>query len=581
MDFFNKLYNFFKTLGWKLMVLKEFNEDLSIVLGGEAGQGIQTVENIFTRILKHSGYNVFSTKEYMSRIRGGTNTTEIRVSSKRISSYVDRIDILLPLDKKVISHLSDRISKDTIILGEKKIIQTGKKIENIEFSILAEDVGSKVYINTIAVGLLCGLFKINKEIIHKIIGNFFSKKSEKVVEKNIEAIDKGYNIGSNFDIIINIEKNDNISDELLLKGVESIGMGAIAGGCNFISSYPMSPSTGILVYLSDKSKDFDIVAEQAEDEIAAINMALGAWYAGAKAMVTTSGGGFALMCESISLAAMLESPIVIHLAQRPGPATGLPTRTEQADLELALYAGHGESPRIILAPGTLEEGFELSKEAFRLSDKFQVPVFIMTDQFFIDSFYNIEKFAISNIKDENHFIKTDRDYKRYKLTNSGISPRGIPNYGDGLVVLDSDEHDEDGHITEDLDLRVKMVDKRLNKHREIEKEIIKPKLIGREDYDTLVVSWGSNYGVVCEALDKLDRKDVSFLHFSQVYPLHSGSVDYFKKAKKVIIVENNATSQFSKLIKVYLNFDIKNKILKYNGLPFSVEEIYNKLKEEI
>ena len=231
--------------------------------------------------------------------------------------------------------------------------------------------------------------------------------------------------------------------ELLLSGSDAISLGALAGGCDYVCGYPMSPSTSVLEKMAAYAKKFDIIVEQVEDEIGVVNMALGAWYAGARALVTTSGGGFALMCEGISLGGMIESPLVLHLAQRPGPATGLPTRTEQGDLDMVLYAGHGDFPRIILAPGTLADGFTLTQKAFNLSAKYQVPVFILTDQFFVDSRYNTPVFDTGDLKVEKHIVKTDKDYKRFSLTKNGISPRGIPGYGSGNVCADSDEHDEE------------------------------------------------------------------------------------------------------------------------------------------
>ncbi|UCC22313.1 MAG: 2-oxoacid:acceptor oxidoreductase subunit alpha, partial [Planctomycetota bacterium] len=363
----------------------------------------------------------------------------------------------------------------------------------------------------------------------------------------------------------------------LLSGAEAVSLGAIAGGCNFVSSYPMSPSTAVLVFLARRGRDFGIIAEQAEDEIAAMNMAIGAWYAGARAMVTTSGGGFALMTEGLSLAGMLESPIVIHLGQRPGPATGLPTRTEQADLELALYAGHGEFPRIILAPGSIEDAFYLTQRAFNLASKYQVPVFVLTDQYFLDSYYNTASLELSGLEIDQHVVKTAKGYNRYELTDDGISPRGIPGYGEGLVAVDSDEHDTAGHITEDLDLRVAMVDKRLKKMDSIKAEAIEPELIGPEDYKTLIVCWGSTYHVASEAIKTLGSDDVSLLHFRQVYPLHESAAEYLKRARELVLIEGNATSQFGRLLKLRTGIDIENKILKYDGLSFSVEEVAERL----
>lgn len=569
-------------------LLSDKRDSLSIVLAGEAGQGIQTVEYILIRVLKLAGYNISSSKEFMSRIRGGTNSTEIRVSSKRVQAFTERIDILVPLNKGAMRHVKERISPDTIILGEKENFQKDYKqsrdnVIDIPFSQIASEIGGRIYANTVAIGLISALFRVEAEILKDFIKKHFSGKGGKIIRNNIEAGNKGYEIGSDLlhsqKIKIEIEKSSKVIDEILLSGAEAIALGAIAGGCNFLPFYPMSPSTSLAVFCAQHSQEFSLVVEQAEDEISAINMAIGAWYAGARAMVTTSGGGFALMVEGLSLAGMLETPVVIHLGQRPGPATGLPTRTEQGDLEFVFRAGHGEFPRIIFAPGTIEDAFYLTQKSFNLADKYQIPVFILTDQYLLDSYYNIPSLDISGMKIEEYVVKTNRDYKRYRLTEDGISPRGIPGFGQGLVVVDSDEHDDQGHITEDFEARTKMVDKRLKKLDSLRKEVIPPELVGSKDYKTLVIGWGSTYNVIKEAISCLRRDDISFLHFKQVYPLHPDTPGYIKKSEQCVIVENNATSQFGNLIKLFTGMDIGKKILKYNGLPFSLEEVADNLEK--
>lgn len=563
-------------------------EEVSVVLCGEAGQGIQTVEQILTRCLKLSGFHVFATKEYMSRVRGGSNSTEIRISSKRVSAYVDRMDILIPFYKSALEHMEKRISPDTVVLGDKEIIPKDSLSElnkyiDIPFSKIASDIGGRIYVNIIAAGVVLGTVGVEQRLLTNFISEFFSKKSDDVIQKNIEAVKKGYEIGTQIlnsgKIEFTIGRNPKVKDENLINGAEAVGLGALAGGCRFLSSYPMSPSTGVMVFLSQQMDDFDVVVEQAEDEISAINMAIGASYGGTRAMVTTSGGGFALMIEGVSLAGMLETPVVIHLAQRPGPATGLPTRTEQADLELALYSGHGEFPRIIFAPGNLMDALFLTQRAFNLADKYQIPVFVLTDQYLIDSLMNLPLLDISGMENEKHVVKTHKGYRRYEITENGISPRGIPGFGEGLVGVDSDEHDEEAHITENLEIRKKMVDKRLKKLDSIKKEIVPPELVGPSNYKILITGWGSTYNVVREALQELGREDISFLHFKQVYPLHEGTKNYLQKAKRNIIIENNATSQFGKLIKLYTGVDIEAKILKYDGLAFSVEGVAAEIKK--
>ena len=565
--------------------LSRFNEDVSIVLCGEAGQGIQTVEHILTQTLKLSGYHVFSTQEYMSRIRGGSNSTLVRISSKQVSAPVDRIDLLIPFSSGAIRHVQKRISPKTVLLGEKKIYGNeyhGDRAIDVPLSEIAREIGGPIYSNTVAVALLAGLFKVEREFIDQYLRHHFSGKDENTIHKNLEAAKRGFEVSDELTrsgkLQIDLLRHNEIKDHIMIDGVEALAMGAIAGGCNFLSFYPMSPSTAVAVLLAEHSKEFGIIVEQAEDEISAMNMGIGAWYAGGRGLASTSGGGFALMVEGLSLAGMIESPMVIHLGQRPGPATGLPTRTEQGELLFALYSGHGEFPRIIFSPGTIEDCFHLTQMAFDLADRYQVPVFILTDQYLLESHYNIPSLDPARIPVQKHFVETKQGYMRYELTEAGLSPRGIPGFGEGLVVLDSDEHDEEGHITEDLDLRTKMVNKRIKKLDLIKNNVIPPELVGSKNYETLIIGWGSTYHTIREALERLGKEDVAFLHFKQVYPLHPDTITFIKKAKKTVIVENNGTAQFSQLIRMQTGFDMDHKILKYNGLPFSVEELEEQLK---
>ncbi|MCX5825233.1 MAG: 2-oxoacid:acceptor oxidoreductase subunit alpha, partial [Deltaproteobacteria bacterium] len=321
--------------------------------------------------------------------------------------------------------------------------------------------------------------------------------------------------------------------------------------------------------------------EQAEDEIAAINMALGASYAGVRSMAATSGGGFALMQEGVSLAGMTETPIVVAVAQRPGPATGLPTRTEQGDLNFVLHAGHGEFPRVLFTPGSIVETIELSRKAFDLADRFQIPVFLLTDQYFADSVQVVEEEEIPLEVIARESPVFDATYKRYRLTEDGISPLTFPGLSDALVKLDSDEHDEEGKITEDPDLRKRMMDKRLGKLDLLKKEAIPPTFYGAMDAAVVVLCWGSNRLIVKEAAERLnaDGLSVCVLHFGQVYPLTPAMIaPYRLEAKKRICVENNATGQFAGLMKRELGIAIDQNVLKYDGDCFTVEELYQTLK---
>jgi 2-oxoglutarate ferredoxin oxidoreductase subunit alpha len=560
-------------------------KEISIVLSGEAGQGLVSVQNVLLKILKEEGFYFSSNSEYMSRVRGGVNTVSIRLTEKERRGNLKKIDILLTLNKNTIEHLKDRIDKHTLIIGnseEVKRLGLENKTIDVSFKDIAEEVGNKVFANTIATGLILGLLDINKNYFIKQLKENFRKKGKEIILKNIQAAEKGILKGKEILKVVKnipkIKRNKIIKQSNYFTGAQAIAYGAIAGRCDFIAAYPMSPSTGVLQNLSKLREDFDIIVEQAEDEISAINMCLGASYAGARSLANTSGGGFALMCEGVSLAGMIETPLVIHIAQRPGPATGLPTRTAQEDLNLVLYSGHGEFTRIVYAPKNLKSAVEITNKAFIDSQKYQIPVFILTDQYFMENLYPFEKIKIIEDK-EKHIIESKKDYQRYAFTENGISPRALPGFGTGLVCIDSDEHDTSGHITEDFSLRIEMVKKRLKRIEDITFESLEPTVIG-EGKEIIVIGWGSTFETIKEAIDKMDNKKIKYLHYEQVYPLYKGTKELLKHAKKIIVIEGNATGQFAEIIKKETNKEVIN-ILKYNGLQFFVEEIVQEITERI
>ena len=562
--------------------IREFSEDIALVIGGEAGRGIQTVEQLLTIALKLSGYHIFATKEYMSRIRGGSNSTQIRIASRPVSAGLGRIDLLLPLDQKALERLRPGLRPESVILGDAEVLSGAEDLIHIPFGQLAEQAGERRAANTVAVGVLLGLVGQGLEPLLAALEQQFADLDRSVIDANLKAARSGFEAGRNLvgegRLALCLQPTAAVANDLFLTGSEAVAYGAIAGGCNFVSSYPMSPATGALLVLARHARECGIVVEQAEDEIAASNMALGAWYAGARALVTTSGGGFDLMTESLSLAGMTETPLVIHLGQRPGPATGLPTRTEQGDLEMALYSGHGEYPRILLAPGSHEQAFALSRQAFDLADRFQVPVIVLTDQYLLDALTNLPALDLEPLPVTGYTIETGADYRRYAIAEDGISPRGIPGRGQGLVCVDSDEHDEDGHITEDLALRIRMVDKRLRKLVAMTEAALPPELDGHPHADTLVVTWGSTCQIVREALRRLHEHDLAMLHFPQIYPLPKQTGDLLARPRHLIVVENNATGQFAGLLQRHTGRRADHRILKYDGLPFTVEELTKTLR---
>lgn len=564
--------------------MRHSDNDISIVFGGAAGQGVQTIADALVKVLKRSGYYVFACTEFMSRIRGGSNSTEVRITGKKRRAYVRRINFLVALNAEAIDHLGDRIGETTLVFAEKDQLG-GKNIPGFIDTPIAEfakKAGNPIFSNTVAVGVVLGLLGLSLDAFSDYLSEQFAGKGAQVVSQNITAARLGYDFGRETAgkklIEVTVKPAEVRTDELLIDGNTAVGIGTVAAGCNFISSYPMSPGTGLLTFLAQKADDFNIVVDQAEDEIAAFNAALGASYAGARAIVTTSGGGFALMEEGTSLAGVTEVPVVVHLGQRPGPATGLPTRTEQADLNLALYAGHGEFSRVIFAPGTFEQAIELMQKAFQLADVYQTTVFVLTDQFFLDSVASVAESDVVRLPAKRHIVRTGEDYKRYRLTDDGLSPRGVPGYGKGIVKVDSHEHDESGHLTENFELRRKMVEKRLKRLDTLAKESVMPEQFGSPEAENVIISWGSNRGVLEEALDNLRREDLAGMHFSQLFPLNP-AVKALLDAKEIVVLENNATGQFADLLNRELGVRAGRKILKATGEPFSVEEVVEALQK--
>jgi len=557
--------------------------EIKIMIGGEAGQGIQTIAGVMSRFFLRSGYFVFTEQSYQSRIRGGHNFTQIRISTDPIYSSEEGIDILVALNEETIALHRGEISKDGIVIYDKEYAKSVVDADNfldIPLQRLAiERAQNRIASNFVACGALVAILDGDSSILEELINEDFS--NVEIAQKNIRAAKAGYEAGrSKGDFKIKtpfISRNS----RLLLDGGQAVGFGAIVAGCRFLSAYPMTPGSAVMNYLASHSNAYNIVVEQAEDEIAAINMALGASFGGVRSMVTTSGGGFALMVEGLSLAGMTETPLVIHIGQRPGPATGLPTRTEQGELLFVINAGHGEFPRYVVTPRNVEDAFYKTIKAFNIAERYQIPSIILTDQYLIDSMLTIEGLDLSKITIERSLLEdVPRDYKRHLITDSGISPRVLPGKEGVLVITDSDEHDEEGHITEDLDIRKRMVEKRLRKGHSLVNDVEEPIYIGKDSPEVLLIGWGSTYGALREAVETLTKEDidVGLLHFSDVYPLPQEKLAEFKRVKKMITIENNATGQFAQLLRRETGIEIKDMVLKYNGRPFTPSEILKEVK---
>jgi 2-oxoglutarate ferredoxin oxidoreductase subunit alpha len=572
--------------------------DYSLKIGGEAGQGIQTVGDTLARVFSRAGYHVFTHQDYESRIRGGHNFFQIRFSDKPVTASRDRIDIIVALDKESISIHEKELTQNGVIIYDSGMIGTppapsseregGRRFLDIPFvSLATEHGGSKIMANTVATGAVLGVLRLDPDILGGVIESAFKKKGEDIINANIKAARSGYNFAVKNCRQCSFPVVSLSGAKMLITGIEAIALGAIASGCKFYSAYPMTPSTGIMNYLAAREQEYGIVVEQAEDEIAAINMALGASFAGVRAMTGTSGGGFALMVEGLSLAGMTETPVVIAIGQRPGPATGLPTRTEQADLLFVLHAAHGEFPRVIFAPGSPEQAFYLTSKAFDIAEKYQVPAFIIFDQYLADSEWTFTGFDLKKTSYKDYRIRGDklkelRDYKRHALTDTGVSPLGIPGDSKHLIVTDSDEHNEEGHIIEDAGTRVSMVEKRLlRKLPLIREEMNAPSSYGSGQPEIVLAGWGSTFGVMKELTDILSKdRNIAMLHFSEIYPFPGGE-DYLKilrNAKLSVCIEKNATGQFARLMRMETGFEFKARINKYDGRPFTVEDLLERVR---
>ena len=459
----------------------------------------------------------------------------------------------------------------------------------VPFSKIISELGApKVMVNNVSLGASVALINYDLEILKNVIKDIFGRKGSEIVNLNIKSSELGYKYVKE-KLKINIYELEIVKpvSKMLVTGNNAVFLGAVRSGCKFYAAYPMNPSSSILNLFASIEDDYNIVTKQAEDEMAAINMAIGASFAGARAMVATSSGGFSLMNEGISSAAMIETPIVIVLCQRPAPATGLPTWTEQGDMLFAVHSSHGEFLRVVIAPGDPEECFYLTGEAFNLADKYQIPVIIMLDKYLSESHFSYEKFDFKNITvDRGKLLSKSKDidgkYRRYFNTDDGISPRVVAGIEGGIHIANSDEHNEEGYSEECAHNRKIMVDKRFRKIKKLIEEIPPPRIYGPIDTEITIWSWGSCKGPILEAMNILNQKEkkVNLIHFTYLYPFNSEYIEgIIGENNKNVVVENNKTAQLAKIIMMNTGYRIKNKILKYSGRQFLPEEIISGIEK--
>jgi len=560
-------------------------------IGGIAGGGQQVAGLIFTKACVRGGLHTFDSSEYPSRIRGGLVTYRVSIGLEPVNAIYRATQLLIALNREAFDYCLPDVTADGVILYDSnKFTLTGdklngKKIYALPLEDLAKQAGIKpLAANIIITGAATALLDYDLEILEAVIADTFADKGPEVVAMNVTAAKFGYDYAKQnletekFPYKLSVlRKND---ESIIVTANDALSLGAVAADCKFLAAYPMTPASSILHNLAAWDVKTGMVVKHAEDEISAIHMAIGASYAGVRAMTATSGGGFALMNEALSLAGITETPIVIAEAQRPGPATGLPTWTEQGDLAYVAHSGHGEFLRVVLAPGDPQEAFDLTVAAFNLADKWQIPVFVLVDKYNAEGHQSIPQLNTSQVKiDRGQMLSEEQlakisQYQRYALTKDGVSPRAIPGQKGGVHLVNSDEHDESGYSIEGFtpQVRVQMVEKRAAKLKGILADLPEPQLFGPAKAKVTLIGWGSVKGPVLEALKSLP--DVNYLHLTAVWPL---SETVMKKAvkgvKKLVCIENNYDGQLANILQETCLIKADQRLNKYDGAQFFPEEI--------
>ncbi len=555
--------------------------EYNILIGGKAGQGVETGAQIITEIIHSNGFYIFSSKDYMSMVRGGHNFVTVRFSDSPVNAASFKYNVIMSLDENTSDLHHKNLIKDGVVLSAMELAHKTEDVIKVDAAKIAKQIGNTKVLNTVLIGALCKYFGLDISNSKHILSSHFIGD---VLEKNIEALKQGFDsIEGNF----HCSKSSSEPKGILVNANEAFASGCAAGGVSFYSAYPMTPATSIMKFLSSVSEDLNILVEQAEDEISAINMAIGASYAGARAMTGSSGGGFALMTEAVGLSGITETPLVIAEVQRPGPATGLSTRTEQGDLLFTLFCSQGEFPRVITSVTSHENAFETGVRAQNIAQKYQIPVIVLSDQYLADAIKTTEEFDFDSIEIKDSILREYKaDYKRYEYTKSGVSPRLLPGSIKGMTVMyDSHEHNDAAEIVEDCETRIKMMKKRMKKEDMLLAEDIKePEYLGAENPSAVFVGFGSSKGAIEEAVRMLndDGKSAGALIFSDIWPFPSKKLKELKEqTDKIINVEQNYTGQLAKVISMQTGIRCSSSILKYDGRPFSPHQIYKQAKELI
>lgn len=571
---------------------------LSWKIGGQQGEGVESTDRIFSTALNRLGYYLYGYRHFSSRIKGGHTNNKIRISTKPIRAISDDLDILVAFDQETIDLNAYELRPGGVIVADAKFNPTvpegiDARLFPVPITKLAEDLGTSLMKNMVASGASWALLGLPMEVFNKAVEEEFGRKGAAVVEKNIEAVKSGADFvlelaGGPLDEF-KLEEADG-KQKLFMIGNEAIGLGALAGGCRLMSAYPITPASEIMEYLIKKLPKFGGTVVQTEDEIAAVTMAIGANYAGVRTMTASAGPGLSLMMEAIGLAGMTEQPLVIVDTQRGGPSTGLPTKQEQSDLNAMVYGTHGEIPKIVIAPASIEDCFYDTNDAFNLAEQYQVPVIVMTDLQLSLGKQSCEPLDYNKIEIKRGKLVQDvpplegsEQFKRYEFTEDGVSPRVLPGEKGGLHHVTGVEHDEIGRPSESAINRRKMMDKRLNKLNGL---FIREGLrvdAPHESPDLLTIGMGSTGGTIDQAREMLAQEGITTNHVTirQIHPFPTEQlVSYLQSAKKVLVIENNATAQLASQIKMHAGYSDKiESLLKYDGNPFLPSEVFKACKE--
>lgn len=576
--------------------------DLQWLIGGEAGYGIMTTGTMMAKVFTRLGLSVYDYVEYPSLIRGGHNAYYVRASDDPISAQKKTVNILVALNNQTIKEHIDELAPNAVVLFDPNFVKLTAeefpqpvKLYPIPLLEITKQLGvDRLMINTVSVGATLALIHNDFSLLEKIMQDVFGRKGEKVVGENTKTSKAGFDyIEKNFGKTQYHQIEQKPQTKLLIGGAEAVTLGAIRGGVKFAAIYPMTPTNGVMTNLTAIALKYNIVVKEPEDEIAGLNMAIGASFAGVRSLVATSGGGFSLMVEALGLAAQTETPVVIIMGMRPGPATGMPTWTEQGDLRFMLHSHQGDFPRVVVAPGDPFEAYVHTMHACNVAEKYQLQVIVLVDKYLMEGHSTAEsswfKDIAARFEIQRGKILTDQeaaaqtDYKRYALTEDGVSPRSLPGQQGGIALNGSDEHDEKGLYNEEAEMRIHMMDKRFKKLETAlaAGEFPAPELYGEQDASLTIVSWGSTKMTILDAMRQLKHEgiNVNFIKVSYMSPFPSERLtEMIGKTKKTLVIENNRSGQFEGLVREHTGITFHDRFRKYDGRPFYPEEIIEKVK---